>query len=70
MKGYLIVEVDSYNFECITHKCFLNKEKAKKYCDEMNKETIRYLEKCVDEYEPTGFYSRAEVREIEVIEDE
>ena len=70
MKGYLIVEVDSYDFEFITNKCFLSREKAKKYCDELNKDTIRYLEKCADEYEPTGFYCSAEVREIEVIDDD
>ena len=68
MKGYLIIEVDSYNYEYITDKCFLSKEKAEKYCAEKNKDTIRYLEKCADEYEPTGFYSSFEVREIEVIE--
>lgn len=70
MKGYLIIEVDSYDYEYITDKCFLSREKAEKYCAEMNKDTIRYLEKCADEYEPTGFYSSFEVREIEVIEDE
>ena len=70
MKGYLIIEVDSYNYEYITDKCFLSKEKAEKYCIERNEDTIRYLEKCADEYEPTGNYSSFEVREIEVIEDE
>ena len=70
MKVYLIIEVDSYDFEHIIHKCFLSREKAEKYCAESNKDTIRYLEKCADEYEPTGNYSSYEVREIEVLEDE
>lgn len=70
MEVYLIIEVDSYDYEDIADKCFLNREKAEKYCAEMNKETIRYLEKCADEYEPTGNYSSYEVREIEVIEDD
>lgn len=70
MKVYLIIEVDLYDYEYITDKCFLNREKAEKYCAESNKDTIHYLEKCADEYEPTGNYSISKVREIEVIEDE
>ena len=70
MKVYLIVEIDAYHFAYPTFKCFASKEKAEKYCAEMNKDTIRYLEKCADEYEPTGNYSSYEVREIEVLEDE
>ena len=68
MKVYLIIEVDSYDYENIADKCFLSREKAEQYCSEKNKDTIHYLEKCADEYEPTGNYSSFEVREIEVIE--
>lgn len=70
MKVYLIVEVDSYNLECATDKCFTSREKAKKYCEKNNIDTYNYLQKCVEEYEEPGNYSLLEVREIEVLEDE
>lgn len=70
MKVYLIVEVDSYNLEFATNKCFASREKAKKYCDENNIDTYNYLQKCIEEYEEEGDYSLLEVREIEVLEDD
>lgn len=70
MKVYLIVEVDSYNFEYVTNKCFKSRERAKKYCEKNNTDTYNYLQKCADEYEKPGNYVIQEVREIEVLEDE
>ena len=68
MKVYLIVEVDSYHFEYVTHKCFTSREKAEKYCVERNDDTYNYLQQCADEYEKPGNFIISEVREIEVIE--
>ena len=44
MKVYLIVEVDAYNLEYLTPKCFANKEKAEEYCRENNIDTYNYLQ--------------------------
>ena len=68
MKVYLIVEVDAYNFEYLTPKCFANREKAEEYCRENNIDTYNYLQQCADEYEKSGNYIILEVRELEVIE--
>ena len=69
MKVYLIVEVDAYNLEYLTPKCFANREKAEEYCRENNIDTYHYLQQCADEYEEPGNYVILEVRELEVIEE-
>ena len=69
MKVYLIVEVDAYNFEYLTFKCFANRGKAEEYCRENNAETYRYLQQCADEYKKPGNFVILEVRELEVIEE-
>ena len=43
MKVYLIVEVDSYNFEYVTNKCFKSREKAKESCEKNHTDTDNHL---------------------------